>query len=318
MRKIAYIFVFLLGGFLNVYSQEPPFSKFGEFYKDTQNHIIYMPLGKISFADSVVSYSPGFPAPIEKFGQPEQALHEPNYIDYKSPEYVSLGCGGILVLQFSDNGFIDLPGDDLYFFEVGPSIEPFDVEISTDGKKWKKVGPIDGGSSSIDIAPADRGLRQIYYYVRLTDLKSFCPGETPGSDIDAVGTVSGVFKISLDADVLFDTAKYNLKKQPLRILNELAQDIIKIGDAEILIEGHTDSDGSIPYNITLSENRANSVADKLNDLLWGKGEYTYTIKAYGESTPTASNKTVAGKQQNRRVEIVVLPNLEFYKIPERD
>lgn len=318
MNKTIFIFFLFLVGISAVYSQDKPFSKFGQFYKDTQNNFIYMPLGRISFADRIVSFSPGFPMPLEKFGDPQQALEEPDYTDYNSPEYVSLGCGGKLVLQFSDNGFIDMPGRDLYFFEVGPSVEPFDVEISTDGKKWKKVGPLEGGSSSIDIASADRGLRQIYYFVRITDLKSFCPGETPGSDIDAVGTVSGVFKISLNADVLFDTDKYNLKEKSVNTLVKLAKDILKIGNAEVLIEGHTDSDGSIPYNIELSKNRAASVADKLNDLLWGKGEYTYTTKGYGESTPTATNKTDAGKQKNRRVEIVVLPDMEFYKVPERE
>lgn len=277
-----------------------------------------MALGEISFADSIVSFSPGFPQATEKFSIPEEALGEPDYTDYRSPEYVSLGCGGQLIVEFMDNGFIDMPGPDLYFFEVGPSVEAFDVEISTDMKVWKKVGPLEGGSSSIDIASADRGMKKIYYYVKITDLKSFCPGETPGSDIDAVGTVSGVFKVSLNADVLFDTAKYDLKEEPLNILEKLAKDIINIGNAEILIEGHTDSDGSIPYNITLSQNRAKSVADKLNDLLWGNGEYTYTTKGYGEAKPTDTNETDAGKQQNRRVEIVVLPDMEFYKIPERE
>ncbi|HET8838113.1 MAG TPA: OmpA family protein [Flavobacteriaceae bacterium] len=300
-----------------MFSQEPAFSHFGKFYQDTQNNIIYMAMGEISFADSIVSFSPGFPKPIDKFANPEQALGEPDYKEYDSPEYVSLGCGGKLILQFTNNGFIDMPGVDLYFFEVGPSVEPFDVEISTDGKKWDKVGPLEGGSSSIDISKADRGKGKIYYFVRITDLKSFCPGDTPGSDIDAVGTVSGVFKLSLDADVLFDTAKYNLKEKPVDILKQLALDIQRIGNAQILIEGHTDSDGSIPYNIELSENRAISVSDKLHNLLEGKGEFTYVTKAYGESSPKATNETENGKRLNRRVEIVVIPNKEFYKIPER-
>ncbi len=276
-----------------------------------------MALGEISFADSVISFTPGFPKAIEKFSNPEKALGEPDYTEYDSAEYVSLGCGGQLVLEFKNNGFIDMPGKDLYFFEVGPSVEPFDVEISTDGKKWEKLGPVRGGTSSIDISSADLGKGEIYYFVRLTDLKSFCPGNTPGSDMDAMGTVSGVFRLSLNADVLFDIAKYNLKEKSLDILEQLATDIIKIGDAEILIEGHTDSDGSIPYNIILSKNRAISVADKLNDLLKGKGEFTYTTKAYGESKPKSTNKTEVGKQQNRRVEIIVIPDQKFYETPDK-
>lgn len=311
------LFLFFLMASHGLFGQENPFSKFGQFYRDSKSNIIYMPLGEISFADSIVSYSPGLPPPAEAFGQPEKALYEPDYTSYLSPEYVSLGCGGVLVLQFQDNGFVDMPGDDLYFFEVGPSVEPFDVEISSDGKKWKKVGPVDGGTTSIDIRSADKGLKEIYYYIRLTDLKSFCPGNTPGSDIDAVGTVSGVFRISLNTNVLFDSDEYVLKEEALVNLEELAGDIVKIGDADILIEGHTDSDASDQYNITLSENRTTSVMNKLNSLLKGKGEFWFMTKSYGESRPIATNNTPEGKQKNRRVEIVVIPDEKFYTVPEK-
>jgi outer membrane protein OmpA-like peptidoglycan-associated protein len=314
------ILILLLSAFANqnLFCQENPFSKFGKFYRDSKSNIIYMPLGEISFADTIVSYSPGFPRPIAKFENAQEALYEPDYKSYQSPEYVSLGCGGVLVLQFRDNGFIDMPGDDLYFFEVGPSVEPFDVEISMDGKEWKKMGPVDGGTTSIDIVSADKGLKQIYYYIRLTDLKSFCPGETPGSDIDAVGTVSGVFRISLNTNVLFDSDEYVLKEEAQDNLEELAEDILKIGDADILIEGHTDSDASNQYNITLSENRTTSVMNKLNQLLKDKGEFWFKTKSYGESRPIATNETEEGKQKNRRVEIVVLPDAKFYTVPERE
>ncbi|HLU80512.1 MAG TPA: OmpA family protein [Flavobacteriaceae bacterium] len=318
MQKILFVLFVVCLTNQNIYCQENPFSQFGKFYRDSKSNIIYMPLGEISFADSVISYSPGFPSPIDKFKDPQKALHEPDYKSYLSPEYLSLGCGGVLVLIFTDNGFINMPGDDLYFFEVGPSVEPFDVEISTDGKNWEKVGPVAGGTTSIDIKDVDRGRKQIYYYIRLTDLKSFCPGDTPGSDIDAVGTVSGVFKISLNTCVLFDSDEYVLKEEATENLEKLAQDIIKIGNADILIEGHTDSDASDQYNIILSENRTTSVMNKLNSLLQDQGEFWYKTKFYGESRPIATNETEEGKQKNRRVEIVVMPDEKFYTVPERD
>lgn len=318
MIKPLLISFILLLTFPNAFAQEKTASYFGKFYRDNQDNIIYLPQGGISFADTIVSYSCGFPKPNKEFDDPQQALGEPNYTKYLNPKYVSLGCAGKMVIQFKDNGFTDMPGKDLYFFEVGPSIEPFDVEISTDGKNWIRIGPLGGGYSSIDIASANTGERKIYYYVRITDLQSFCRGKTPGSDIDAVATVSGVFKISLNSDLLFDSGKYNLKEKSVNILHDLAKKIIEIGDAEILIQGHTDSVGTPSYNLSLSENRSQSVAEKLHFLLKEKGSYAYTTKAYGESKPTASNKTAAGKQKNRRVEIIVLPNMEFYKTPRKN
>lgn len=316
-KKIPALLLSLLC-IMGSHSQETPISEVGKFYQNHQNNVIYMPMGEISFADSIVSYSQGYPKPIEKCSHTKNALGEPDYISYLKPRYVSLGCGGILIVEFKDNGFIDLPGDDLYFFEVGPSIESFEVDISTDGKKWRKIGSVRGGSSSIDIGSQGKKMNEIYYYIRITDLKSFCPGETPGADIDAVATLSGVYKIDLNGDLLFDSGKYNLKATAINKLNKLAKKIIKIGNAKILIQGHTDSDGSIQLNINLSKNRVKTVTTQLKSLLKEKGKYIYTTEAYGESQPTASNVTQAGKQKNRRVEIVVLPDMEFYQIPERE
>jgi len=73
----------------------------------------------------------------------------------------------------------------------------------------------------------------------------------------------------------------------------------------VQIVGHTDSDGEAAYNATLSQNRANSVADVLQS-----GGVTYDrlqTTGKGEEQPLASNLTEEGKATNRRVEIVVIP-----------
>jgi outer membrane protein OmpA-like peptidoglycan-associated protein len=69
------------------------------------------------------------------------------------------------------------------------------------------------------------------------------------------------------------------------------------------VEGHTDSVGSDAYNQRLSEQRAESVRDYL--LSQGLKSDILTAKGFGETTPVASNDTAAGRQQNRRVELVV-------------
>jgi len=294
----------------SVFSQPPIIE--AKLYNSTRGEAIYLPLGRISFADKVVSFSIGIPQAKEEFSNPEEALGEPNYTHYKVPRYVSLGCKGKLVLEFTDNGFIDMDGPDLYVWEVGPSEEDFLFEISIDGKEWRSLGVINGGKSYIDIAPVVKRKREVFYFVRITDIERICTGNSPGADIDAVGTISGVIKIELKADVLFDSAQYFLKPEAKVIIENLANQILKVGMAEIQLEGHTDSDGSEPYNINLSQQRANSVLKKLKEHL-KVGKFLYITIASGESKPIATNKTEAGKQRNRRVEIIVLPHKDFYK-----
>ena len=98
------------------------------------------------------------------------------------------GCGGVLTLRFTDNVLVDIPGFDLYVFEIGPMTEPSHVEISADGDRWIDIGNIEGGTAAIDIGPHVKAA-DIFRYVRLTDLKSDCDSAYPGADIDAVGAI---------------------------------------------------------------------------------------------------------------------------------
>lgn len=286
----------------------------GKYYKSSRGEPIYMPLGEISFADKVVSFTIGKPAPLEKYTNPEEALGEPNYTHYRVPNYVSLGCGGELVLEFTDNGFIDLDGPDLYIWEVGPSEESFKLEISTNGKEWRSLGLIQGGKSYVDISPVTNAEeKEVFYFVKIIDQKNICTGDTIGCDIDAVGTISGVIKIELNTDVLFDFDRFDIKEDAREEIINLTNQIARVGMAEIVIEGHTDSDGSEAYNELLAQRRADAVLEKIEKILSEKGTYLYKTVAFGETRPIATNETSEGKQLNRRVEIVVLPHRDFYK-----
>ncbi len=309
--KNTFLFVFFLFFSIFMFAQDAVVE--GKIYSSTKGEPIYMPIGKISFADRVVDFIQGNPKAQTDFTNPEEALGEPNYIHYRVPRYVSLGCGGQLTLEFTDNGFVDMEGADLYVWEVGPSEESFLFEISKDAKNWLNLGIIEGGKSYIDIAEVVTDIRDIFYFVRITDQKDICTGNTAGVDIDAVGTISGVMKINLSADVLFDTAKYNLKPNANASIDSLAKQIKQLGMAKIIVEGHTDSDGSELLNLRLSERRAQSVITKLKSLLGEKGIYDYESLAYGLSKPRATNGTEEGKQLNRRVEVIVLPHRDFYK-----
>ena len=90
----------------------------------------------------------GSPASFrERDRDPKQGLGIPDYDESEDKNYVTLGCGGVLTLRFVDNGLIDIPGPDLYVFEIGPDVEPTNLAISEDGATWIEVGAIKGGRS---------------------------------------------------------------------------------------------------------------------------------------------------------------------------
>lgn len=103
-------------------------------------------------------------------------------------------------------------------------------------------------------------------------------------------------------DVLFDTGVATLKPGANRVVERLADFLDENEDFRVIVEGHTDSRGSDAYNEQLSQRRAEAVAQALairnvsNDRVHAIGR--------GEGYPVASNETPAGRQQNRRVEIV--------------
>ncbi len=104
-------------------------------------------------------------------------------------------------------------------------------------------------------------------------------------------------------DVLFDTNQAHLKSGGMRNVQKLADFFKQYPQRKVMIEGFTDSIGSDSRNQDLSEQRAYSVRTAL--LGMGVGAERITSRGYGESYPAAGNDTAAGRQLNRRVEIIV-------------
>src|SRR5205085_1203787 len=105
------------------------------------------------------------------------------------------------------------------------------------------------------------------------------------------------------SDVLFDTGSANLKPGAREKLARVAGILASHPDLHIAIEGHTDSVGGEDYNQRLSERRAESVQTYLVEQKVSPA--VVGTAGFGESRPVATNGTAAGRQQNRRVEIVV-------------
>jgi outer membrane protein OmpA-like peptidoglycan-associated protein len=104
-------------------------------------------------------------------------------------------------------------------------------------------------------------------------------------------------------DVLFDTDKAQLKSGGMRNVQKLADFFKQYPQRRVMIEGFTDSTGGLSHNQELSNNRASSVRTALLDM--GVGTERISSRGYGESYPVAGNDTAAGRQLNRRVEIIV-------------
>jgi len=105
------------------------------------------------------------------------------------------------------------------------------------------------------------------------------------------------------SDVLFDTARYTLKPGAREKLAKVSGIILGHPGLKIAVEGHTDSVGGDEYNMRLSENRASAVRDFL--VAQGVPIASVTSQGFGKTMPVADNATAAGRQQNRRVELVV-------------
>lgn len=163
---------------------------------------VEFPQGAVSFADAVASYSPIMvgTGPTAPHRVPANALGVPDYNGVNGCgavcSFVSLGDGGSLVVQFTDNALTGsgTAAADLWIFEVGPDVEDMFVDISVDGAVWHSVGSVGGATAGVNIDAFGHGVGTQFFFVRLTDdpNRDGQSGATVGADIDAVGAISTV------------------------------------------------------------------------------------------------------------------------------
>ena len=130
--------------------------------------------------------------------------------------------------------------------------------------------------------------------------------ETRRGELEIERVREDLLKMTLASEASFDFNKSNIKPAFQPSLDKLATVMSKYNRSEITIIGHTDSIGSNPYNQRLSEDRARSVKDYL--VRRGVAASRMTIVGRGESEPRDTNSTEAGRQLNRRVEILIKGN----------
>ena len=133
-------------------------------------------------------------------------------------------------------------------------------------------------------------------------------------DVD-VKVLKGVVYISLADNMLFKTGSYEISPRAMETLSKIAKIIKDYNDYDVLVEGNTDnipiSRTNIRNNWDLSTLRASSVVQTLqND--FGVNPARLTAGGRGEYNPIADNDTEAGRQRNRRTEIIITPKLDQF------
>ncbi len=115
-----------------------------------------------------------------------------------------------------------------------------------------------------------------------------------------------ILKLTMSSEVSFDFNSAHIKSTFQSPLNKIADIMNRYQQTQIVVVGHTDDVGSAQYNLELSLRRANAVADYL--IMRGVATSRLGTEGRGEMEPVASNNTITGRSQNRRVEVFVVPN----------
>jgi outer membrane protein OmpA-like peptidoglycan-associated protein len=154
------------------------------------------------------------------------------------------------------------------------------------GRRDTQLARDDASRARADAAAARQQLQQM---------------QTELADLNAKQTDRGL--VVTVGDVLFETDRAELRPGARRELDRLVDALSSRPGLDLAIEGHTDSTGTAAHNRDLSERRAASVRDYLTGR--GVSRDRTTSVGLGQDLPVASNDTAGGRQQNRRVEIVI-------------
>ncbi len=276
----------------------------GKKYADGHGGFIYMPLGDLSFADEVVDFIRGDPDAIMEACDSTLALGLPDFAG-TAENFTSLGCGGSLVVRFVDNALVNIPGPDLFVFEVGKHVETTQLYVSTNGKEWINAGAISGGVTAVDMGDSVKS-GEVFHYVKLIDLKTDCKGSWPGADIDAIAAIGSGQQISISNGVLYKINEFKILPGAKVELDSIANSIKINKPSQIVVEGHTDNTGAEAQNKLLSEKRAIAVKEYLTQKISPLKADIRTV-GYGSTQPLAANETKEGQNKNRRVSIILIP-----------
>jgi outer membrane protein OmpA-like peptidoglycan-associated protein len=128
--------------------------------------------------------------------------------------------------------------------------------------------------------------------------------KTAGTDVQVVRQGDEIL-LNIPSGVTFATNSYSIQPQFQKTLDDVASTLASYNQTFIDVYGHTDSTGNDSINVPLSQNRAQAVSSYLATR--GVAPARIGTQGFGASQPVASNATIEGRQQNRRVEIKIVP-----------
>ena len=137
--------------------------------------------------------------------------------------------------------------------------------------------------------------------VLTTNLLAACSYLPKSANEPEISAARAGSSLTIDG-VLFDSDTAALQSEGQDIVATAVEYLLDNPDSKVVVEGHTDRTGSASHNQKLSEKRAGVIAKSL--IAKGISEERISTVGYGESKPTADNNTPAGRQANRRVEII--------------
>jgi outer membrane protein OmpA-like peptidoglycan-associated protein len=127
---------------------------------------------------------------------------------------------------------------------------------------------------------------------------------TAGTDVQVVRQGDDIV-LNMPSGITFATNSYTIQPQFQKTLDDVAKTLASYNQTFIDVYGHTDSTGNDAINVPLSQNRARAVSDYLSSR--GVALARIGTQGFGSSRPIASNDTEQGRQENRRVEIKIVP-----------
>lgn len=257
-----------------------------ESYSDSRKANIKIPFGKLAFADRIIFFQPGTPKSSDsRQMNPKHVLGAPDFQnDISTPySFTSLGCGGILVIAFTDNILSDLPGNDLYIFEAGQNVERLKIDISKDGTNWIDVGIAQGNEMGVDISKVAKK-SELFYYVRLTDIGSNCKDFTPGADVDAIAAVSSFKVISFNNDRIFKGLTPHILPEAKDELDSLANEVRRCTTCILRIQAGKGT----PTDSQLSKERSMVIKEYLYDVI--ENDDNIEADSFGRFANTTTNK----------------------------
>ena len=135
-----------------------------------------------------------------------------------------------------------------------------------------------------------------------------------GAQVESVNDGQAI-KVTFESGILFATNSSTLNQVSITSLAQFSNSLKANPDTDVQIFGHTDSTGNDQINIPLSQQRAKSVLNYI--VSQGVSSSRLTSEGFGSSLPVADNATTAGKAQNRRVEVFILPNAKMLQEAEQ-